>query len=92
MGVYCILDGAGLSRGCIAFRTVQDSASEPRLLALDCEMCLSSESAHELVRVALVDAEGKVVYDRLVKPEAEVLDYREGVTGISAATLKVCPR
>lgn len=54
--------------------------------ALDCEM-VECERPNKLkleavVRISVVDHVGDVVYDKLIKPELPVTDYRTFVTGI----------
>jgi hypothetical protein len=44
-------------------------------LAVDCEMC-GSHGTSVLARVSIVDLEGAEVFDALVKPQAEITDYR----------------
>lgn len=54
--------------------------------ALDCEMCFSRRGL-ELAKVTVVNMNGSVVYDTLVKPEAEVIDYSTRYSGITEQDL-----
>ncbi|KOC66103.1 Exonuclease GOR [Habropoda laboriosa] len=54
--------------------------------ALDCEMCFTRRGL-ELAKVTVVGMDGKVVYDTLVKPDAEVIDYNTRFSGINAKDL-----
>ncbi|XP_076752380.1 uncharacterized protein LOC143424282 isoform X2 [Xylocopa sonorina] len=54
--------------------------------ALDCEMCFTRRGL-ELAKVTVVGMDGKVVYDALVKPDAEVIDHNTRFSGITAKDL-----
>ncbi|OCF37620.1 hypothetical protein I316_00747 [Kwoniella heveanensis BCC8398] len=57
------------------------------ILAMDCEMVVS-EDGQELARVSVIDYEsGENVFDELVKPPKDVIDYRTQWSGITAERL-----
>lgn len=55
------------------------------IYALDCEMCYTTHGL-ELARVSIVDVHLRDVYEALVKPEAEVLDYNTRWSGLTEQT------
>lgn len=57
------------------------------IFSLDCEMCLSSEG-YVLTRVSVVNFDGNVVYDQLVKPDVPITDYLTKYSGITEEKLE----
>lgn len=70
-------------------RQQPDLTSQPPIYALDCEMCVTDTSDRAVVSATLVDEDGQVIFDELIKPEGRVLDYKSSVHGLSAEVLKV---
>ncbi|KAL6743384.1 hypothetical protein Aduo_016428 [Ancylostoma duodenale] len=58
------------------------------IFALDCEMCVTSASQHELTRISLIREDGSVVFDTLVKPKNEITDYLTKFSGITPALME----
>ena len=63
--------------GCYYSQTIESFLMKHfvfKVYALDCEMC-STTIGNELTRVTVIDYSGKTVYETLVKPENEIIDY-----------------
>lgn len=65
----------------------QASAGGDFIYALDCEMC-ETDIGMELTRVTVVDINGAIVYDQLVKPQSTIINYHTEFSGISEETLR----
>lgn len=67
----------------------QGSMSAGRqVLSLDCEMCLTEGGQSELARISIVNWDGEVVLDELVKPSRPVKDYLTQFSGITEEMLR----
>jgi RNA exonuclease 1 len=58
------------------------------IISVDCEMCKAENDEYVLTRVSLIDWEGNVVMDKLVKPDVAIKDYLTQYSGITAAMLE----
>ncbi|EPQ10019.1 Interferon-stimulated protein 20 kDa protein [Myotis brandtii] len=55
------------------------------VVAMDCEMVgLGPNNESGLARCSLVDIKGAVVYDKFIRPEGEITNYRTAVSGVTA--------
>ena len=66
---------------------------EWKTLAMDCEMCITSPKGvtpqvFSLTRISMINWDGEVVLDELVKPEQQITDYLTPYSGITAAALE----
>jgi RNA exonuclease 1 len=84
-----------LASGSVPDQDIEDGSitAGRKVLAMDCEMCITSPSGQtpqifSLTRVSLVDWDGEVVLDELVKPANPITDYLTPYSGITAAMLE----
>jgi len=56
------------------------------VFGVDCEMCYTSVGL-ELTKVTVVGIDGRLVYESLVNPEHEIIDYNTRFSGITAKHL-----
>ncbi|KAG0278270.1 hypothetical protein BGZ95_004346 [Linnemannia exigua] len=62
------------------------SPDKRKLIAMDCEMCLTAEGS-ELTRISLLGEDGKVIYDELVLPINPITDYLTQYSGMTEELL-----
>ncbi|KAL9064855.1 MAG: hypothetical protein Q9161_008597 [Pseudevernia consocians] len=58
------------------------------ILAMDCEMCRVEGGEMALTRISLVEWDGNVLLDELVKPDERIIDYLTQYSGITPAKLE----
>ncbi|KAL5113308.1 hypothetical protein ACEQ8H_008821 [Pleosporales sp. CAS-2024a] len=58
------------------------------VISVDCEMCKAENDEFVLTRVSLLDWDGQVVMDKLVKPKLAIKDYLTQYSGITADMLE----
>ncbi|XP_055711731.1 uncharacterized protein LOC129806907 isoform X3 [Phlebotomus papatasi] len=71
----------GPFEGFVATRTGA-SDGKHQIFGLDCEMCFTGRGL-ELCKVSVVASDGRLLYERLVKPECQIVDYNTRFSGIS---------
>lgn len=59
-----------------------------RVISIDCEMCKAETDEFVLTRISLMDWDGHVILDKLVKPDVPIKDYLTQWSGITAAMLE----
>ncbi|KAF9908628.1 hypothetical protein EC991_009655 [Linnemannia zychae] len=62
------------------------SPEKRKLVAMDCEMCITSEGS-ELTRISLLGEDGEVIYDELVLPINPITDYLTQYSGMTEERL-----
>lgn len=68
------------------YNTIKFDHTGSHIFGLDCEMCLADRD-FVLTRVSILDFQGNVVYDQLVKPDVEITDYLTKYSGITKEKL-----
>eukprot|EP00983_Pelagomonas_calceolata_P130166 1161665-Pelagomonas_calceolata.AAC.3 len=61
---------------------------QPRLLAMDCEMCETDREHAALVGLCVSDEKGEVLYKALVRPRGTIVNLRTELTGITTEDLE----
>ncbi|XP_022663881.1 uncharacterized protein LOC111266403 [Varroa jacobsoni] len=56
---------------------------QSRMFGVDCEMCLTMNMISELTRLTVVDEDGIVLLDELVKPRGRIINYLTQFSGIT---------
>eukprot|EP00208_Stichococcus_sp_RCC1054_P002596 CAMPEP_0206146364 /NCGR_PEP_ID=MMETSP1473-20131121/30120_1 /ASSEMBLY_ACC=CAM_ASM_001109 /TAXON_ID=1461547 /ORGANISM="Stichococcus sp, Strain RCC1054" /LENGTH=307 /DNA_ID=CAMNT_0053542879 /DNA_START=263 /DNA_END=1183 /DNA_ORIENTATION=+ len=74
--------------GWLRIRQKMEYDTEPRLLAIDCEMCATATDDKALLSLCMVDTEGTAIIHEMVRPEDAVTDFRTAITGHTAADLE----
>ncbi|KAF6789074.1 exonuclease [Colletotrichum sojae] len=65
------------------------SALKRAAIVLDCEMAGTAEGQSELVQITMIDfLSGNVLLNCLVNPSRPIIDWREDITGINAASMQ----
>lgn len=68
------------------FQTKDLHKDKVDVFSLDCEFC-QTESGNQLARISVVNYEGKVVYDEVVKPKDEITNYATRYSGMTKEVL-----
>jgi RNA exonuclease 1 len=89
-------DGNGIGTNISDYVETQEdptpsSKQSSNVYALDCEMCYTTRGL-ELARVSIVDINLKEVYDSIVKPDGQILDYNTRWSGLIEDSFKNCTK
>lgn len=69
------------------YKKVSESS---RIFVLDCEMCYTILNRHEVTRVSIVNEDGDLILDTLVRPVNKITNYLTQYSGITEQLLKGC--
>ncbi|KAG0606128.1 hypothetical protein M758_9G116100 [Ceratodon purpureus] len=78
--------GEDILPGFVRTLPAPENVTPLEMVAVDCEMCYTHEGL-ELTRVSMVSSKGKVLLDKLVKPENPITNYNTQYSGITAAMM-----
>lgn len=67
-------------------RYMYNTYNSPNIYALDCEMCYT-EDGLECTMVTVIDVNGQLVYETLVRPDKAIVDYNTKFSGITKESL-----
>ncbi|XP_011345897.1 RNA exonuclease 1 homolog isoform X2 [Ooceraea biroi] len=74
-------------RGYVKTLSKDIPVEEQGTYALDCEMCYTT-CGLELTRVTVIDEDCNVIYETLVKPQNQIIDYNTRFSGITEEDMK----
>jgi RNA exonuclease 1 len=77
------------SNGTVSGSVVQRGSTTAgrTVYAVDCEMVLTTDDKYSLARISIVDWDGKVVLDELVKPSLPIKNYFTQFSGMTSSIL-----
>ena len=89
-GGWVETDIKSLNNGIVPDQKIQKGSvtAERAVLALDCEMCKVEGNELALARISLVEWDGTILTDELIKPENPIIDYLTQYLGITLVKLR----
>jgi len=81
-GIFGPLDGYSKTK----FRKTLPKEGNYGVFGVDCEMCYTNVGL-EVTKVTVVGMDGRLVYESLVNPENDIIDYNTRFSGITAKDL-----